>query len=1029
MHLENLKNISKVSNDTINFNTKVIDIDFYNVTNRNLFLGHKGDNYLYAIHLIIPNLEDIRSSEGGDNSSLSVRMAYQSKDMEKARTINGAVSGDGQYYFLIPNTITSKVGSGVIQFEISKISKSSSGGDSTESSVKEVVAKSKRIPYIIEESLEIGSEDEEIIKESSSKIEDIFSLLNTLSLVKADKDEVYTKAAADSRFEANVNKVITIDPQQQGSDNVSYPAVTAVRNYIALRDRDMTAYVDGELNSLYGTIQEGLNGKEDKANKVIEITDGSTADQYPTVAAVKNYRNELLDKSRKNLIAFTNVPETDSQDVKFSINDNWITVSGTAKATANAKLVIDFNPQIELEAGTYMASIRDEDNPPSNVMIYFYIQGSEDIAFQINGGGAKKRKFEPAETVFIRRVIIGVGAGKDASTAQTKTTAFHLQLEKGEEATDYEPPYKIKNSLIPDNIADKAEIATLDSAKADKSEVYTKTITDEKFAEVAAEIDKVFESQTEVAAYLNSPQAKAGQTVKVKDAITGNYINYVIQEINGNFTITALEDLLFDTQIIDPVNLLLVSGNEKTLYGVTATIDNQTISLSGTATQAMNLRVRIPTVNLKSGTYTLKRFLYEGAADFSVSLAKGVQTPTTIEYSNIITISKGAADYKTINLENDIDINYISFYIIPTETDLKASFKLHLQEGEAVPYSWGNPNKEKEYTFKEKLIPHHMNYIYVSNEYNLTTEGFGKTCFDSIIAANDSITDNSKENPYTIIVKSGTTAEPCVYNEFETLYGGSTGEIPLQGIRTKNYVYYESETPDNPAACVLTWDGAAGYNAGELTNELAQQKCIFHLANDVNNPAGGMHTHIKGFTMQSKNTRYGIHMESGGYGRNREWLVENCIIEYGGRPDIEGGEVMPVIGVGMSPHEIGTIRKVKAFFSESFSAEGKRTLNVHDNYETSKYSIAPAVKAGARIIIENCNFCGKIARFATKYKPESGVISETLFVADIINSINISSIDSTAWRVNLLESDPKEYYTKAEVDAIIESLRNELTNQ
>ena len=591
--------------------------------------------------------------------------------------------------------------------------------------------------------------------------------VNTLDSAKADKSEVYTKTAADEKFEVNTNKASTIYPDPREGENNYYPSVTAVRNYTALRYSDMSDYVDGELDSLYDTIQEGLNGKEDKINKVSEITDGSTANQYPTVAAVKNYRNELLDKSRKNLIAFPNVT-IDNNGVHYSINNNRITVSGTADTTSNAYGIIDFETPIELEAGTYMASIRDEENPPSNVMIYFYIQGISSIAFQVNGSTTKKKKFEPTETVFIRRVIIGVGAGKDASTAQTKTTAFHLQLEKGEEATDYEPPvdtYKIKNNLIPDNIPDKA---------------------------------------------------------------------YVKKAVNN------------------------------------------------------------------------------------------------------------------------------------------------------------------------------MNYIYVSNDYDESTEGFGKIYFNSIIAANDSITDNSKENPYTIIVKSGTTAEPCVYDEFEELYGGTTDTSSLQGIRTKNYVYYESETPDNPSACKLKWDGVEGYlkwdgeevyKEGELTNEVATKKCIFHLVNDVNNPGGGMHTHIKGFTMQSKNTRYGIHMESGGYGRNREWLVENCVIEYGGRPDVYKGSVNPVIGMGMSPHEIGTIRKVKAFFSDGYTA-GTRALNCHDNYETTVYTNIPAVKAGAKLTIDNCDFSGYVMGLSKGNTQRTDPVSDTPFNAYLINNANISEtvVSSGNWQ-------------------------------
>lgn len=508
-----------------------------------------------------------------------------------------------------------------------------------------------------------------------------------------------------------------------------------------------------ESDSHYHSIQEELNGKEDKANKVTEITDDNTAAQYPTAVAVRNYRNALLEKSRKNLIAFPNVT-IDNNGVHYSINNNWITVSGTADTTSNAYGIIDFETPIELEAGTYMASIRDEENPPTNVMVYFYIQGNGEIEFQINGGGAKKRKYEPTETVFIRRVIIGVAAGEDASTAQTKTTAFHLQLEKGDEATDYEPPvdtYKIKNSLIPDNIPDRA---------------------------------------------------------------------YVKKAVNP------------------------------------------------------------------------------------------------------------------------------------------------------------------------------MNYLYVSNDYDESTEGFGKIYFNSIIAANNSITDNSKETPYTIIVKSGTTAEPCVYDEFEDLYGGSTDTSSLQGIVTKNYVYYESETPDNPSACKLKWDGVEGYlkwdgekdyKEGELTNELATKKCIFHLVNGLR----GMHTHIKGFTIESKNTRYGIHTESGGYGRNEEWVVENCIIEYGGRPDVYKGDVTPIIGMGMSPHEKGTIRNVKAFFSDGFTS-GTRALNCHDNYETTVYRNVPSVKVGAKLTIDNCDFSDNAIGLSKGNTEITDPVSDTPFNVYLINNVNIS---------------------------------------
>ena len=49
-----------------------------------------------------------------------------------------------------------------------------------------------------------------------------------------------------------------------------------------------------------------------------------------------------------------------------------------------------------------------------------------------------------------------------------------------------------------------------------------------------------------------------------------------------------------------------------------------------------------------------------------------------------------------------------------------------------------------------------MHYLYVSNDYDEDTEGFGKTKFNSILSANNSISDNSYHNRYTIVVMAGT---------------------------------------------------------------------------------------------------------------------------------------------------------------------------------------------------------------------------------------------------------------------------------
>ena len=108
----------------------------------------------------------------------------------------------------------------------------------------------------------------------------------------------------DEGYEVKQNKVQEISSMSQTGDNDKYPSVTAARNYTDTRNRDLQDYVDDSLDELDESFQGRLNNtadglsraigtlatnKENKANKVTEITADSTADQYPTVAAAKNY--------------------------------------------------------------------------------------------------------------------------------------------------------------------------------------------------------------------------------------------------------------------------------------------------------------------------------------------------------------------------------------------------------------------------------------------------------------------------------------------------------------------------------------------------------------------------------------------------------------------------------------------------------------------------------------------------------------------------------------------------------------------
>ncbi len=154
MDLINLKDISDLN---VNFNVKVIDIDFYNVSNRRVFLGHVGDYNLYVLHLIIP-----KDSNWID--PMQIILSYQNNTLSKAKWIaNPSKIVGNSYYFLVNGDIVSTAGEGFLQFQVVLPSK--------DATTKTVIAKSKKIPYVVEESLTLESSAEEVTPEQISSID------------------------------------------------------------------------------------------------------------------------------------------------------------------------------------------------------------------------------------------------------------------------------------------------------------------------------------------------------------------------------------------------------------------------------------------------------------------------------------------------------------------------------------------------------------------------------------------------------------------------------------------------------------------------------------------------------------------------------------------------------------------------------------------------------------------------------------------------------------------------------------------
>lgn len=235
-----------------------------------------------------------------------------------------------------------------------------------------------------------------------------------------------------------------------------------------------------------------------------------------------------------------------------------------------------------------------------------------------------------------------------------------------------------------------------------------------------------------------------------------------------------------------------------------------------------------------------------------------------------------------------------------------------------------------------------MTYLYVSSSAKardaIGTKGIP---FASIKDANDYITENSKDNPFTIIVKNGT------YTDLQSFYSGKDGTYEsgaYQGVNCKDYVYYESEDINNPQNCIIQWDGLAGFTSPVSYDDVLVYKCPFHLCS--------VHTHIKGFKFVCKNLRYCLHVESSGYGKHAKWEISNCIFDWLNCPDQIGNPNTPTIGMGVSHFEEGYIHD--CIFINSLPTYNGSGIMVHDNRWASAY--IPYMYKGAIIKLENIDF-------------------------------------------------------------------------
>lgn len=520
----------------------------------------------------------------------------------------------------------------------------------------------------------------------------------------------------------------------------------------------------------------------------------------------------------------------------------------------------------------------------------------------------------------------------------------------------------IVNTPIPLKIQVTSSIA--DSAK----------ISEKTYGTIAETVKEVYDARGTYENLSNRLVAADNSIESAKTEFDNEITDFKVE------TAKALDEKVSKDSLLDiatSINLTSLEDTEQTMSGVTISVKNNKISLSGTSTSAVNFYLKLKrAVTLeKSKAYCLSLQNFNNINNSGcVFYPANGQTATAISSSWLlseVSAFKNAVATYTATTSAKVDSIRVS---IAANRLIDNSCNLQLEQNNKKS-AYANPDLVSE-SIKSELYQAPdcaMHYLYVSNDYNETTEGFGVTKFNSILSANDSISDNSYHNRYTIIVMAGT------YTDLQNKYAGMSdvGLVGYRGVMTKDYVYYESENIYNPSATIIKWDGATGFDKSTLKSEDIIKKCPFHL--DLN-----VHTHIKGFTFDCKNLRYALHLESGGTGYATEWTVSNCIFKWGGRADCTdyaGKTTVPVFGCGHSFGENGLIENCKIIVENCTVG-----YQSHENADNSSFGLA--LKTGANITIRNCDFGGTEIQARTL----KGAYSDTPNTVNIEKCINISEV-------------------------------------
>lgn len=361
----------------------------------------------------------------------------------------------------------------------------------------------------------------------------------------------------------------------------------------------------------------------------------------------------------------------------------------------------------------------------------------------------------------------------------------------------------------------------------------------------------------------------------------------------------------------------------------------------------------------------------EGYCCIEIPVLKGnsysssiIQTPFTYYKTYNGTITKVIENGKTL----DNIVNFIpdedGFLLLTTSTMYKDDFML--VNDKKIPDRSLNYNSIYNIKlYNEDVITSSIHYdekeklYYKINTIIVAKDGTGD--FNDLVDAYNSIKFNSTTNRHKIIIKPG------IY-DFSGKFNCQSASGSVGIILNNHYVYFEGEDPNTT---ILYFDGCPE-GVEQISNSDAFKVSLIHWG--ANNPFKG---YIKNLTLRAKNCRYPIHPETAGKGNGGDWLVENCIIDFLGNPNVVSWAGASV-GIGISCGEKGHFKRCK-WTNYNGNVEG---VVGHNNPFT--YEDKPAVIPNCELIFENCDFGNTIIHIDNIYN-ESGFY-------DILRLIGCSNI-------------------------------------